>query len=540
MNNCFMIITKKKEQIKEIMSVFREADIPCYVEGTTLFSQCPSLRTMTAVMKAAAYPDDSIAVYSALKSNIFGITDDELAEALPSLSLFNGYEGDERIASALSTLEKINYLARTKTVSALFSYVLDDMKLLSFSEADELECLYYALELIRTAEAKGEIISVQDGADMLDNLIKNADKERCLSFDKSENTVHIANLHKVKGLEANIVILAGTDKNNRNASQSTVYGNDSARSYMFECRTNGNYCFGTSLYAEQREFEKTAEDAEFKRLLYVAATRAKAVLIAPDRRKDDGEKTDDNPWEYIADNAQGSVFDDLPAENINTNIERETLLADDLYTSEIVFDNSDINISTYTITRPSQIKIKTRIQSEDDYEDGMDDEVRKREIRIDAALVGTMVHKLMECIVSATNKPDKDTLIKNIINDMEVTDDYSKLLEGVYDRIYSGGYEQEMGCESDILSLLKDAEEVHCEIPFSYKDDEENGIFTLWHGIIDLLYKKDGKWHIVDYKTNAEIDGLKEKYREQLGAYVKAVQRLTGETADATIYHIEV
>ena len=536
----FMIITNKKDQINEIMSVLGEADIPCYVEGTTLFSQCPSLITMTALLKAAAYPDDSISVYSALKSDIFGITDDELAEALPSLSLFKEYEGDGLIAEALDTLKKISYMARTMTVSALFSYVLDDMKLLSFSDSDELECLYYALELIRSAEAKGEIISVQDGADMLDDLIKKAGKERCLSFDKSENTVHIANLHKVKGLEANIVILAGKKGIREIApSQSTVYGDDSIKSYIFDCKDDYSF-FNTLKYSEQKETEKMAENAEFKRLLYVAATRAKAVLIAPDRRDENGEKTKDNPWGYIADNAQGSIFDDLPAEYKNDRIERETVFADDLYASENAFEKSDADAATYTIIRPSQIKVKTRIQSEDDYEDGTGDEVRKKEIRTDAALVGTMVHKLMECIVSAKIKPDKDMLIKNIINDMDVTDDYSKLLEGVYDRIYNGGYRQKTGFEADILSLLKDAEEVHCEIPFSYKDDEENGTFALWHGIIDLLYKKDGKWHIVDYKTNAEINDLKDKYREQLGAYVKAVQKLTGETADAAIYHIEV
>ena len=176
----------------------------------------------------------------------------------------------------------------------------------------------------------------------------------------------------------------------------------------------------------------------------------------------------------------------------------------------------------------------------DDIEDGTGDEVRKKEIRTDAALVGTMVHKLVECIVSAKTMPDKDMLIKNILNDMDVTDDYSKMLEGVFCRICNGGYQQKTGFEADILSLLKDAEEVHCEIPFSYKDDEEDGTFSLWNGIIDLLYKKDGKWHIVDYKTNAEINDLKDKYRDQLSAYVKAVQKLTGETADTAIYHIEV
>jgi len=531
----FMIITYIKKQINDLVSVLREADIPCYVEGTTLFSQCPSLKTMTAVLNAAAYPEDSISVYTALKSDIFGITDDELAEALSAMNLFNEYDGNERIGSAIESLRKINSLGNNMTFSALFSYVLDDMKLLSFSDSDELECLYYALELIRSAEANGEIITIQDGADMLNDLITKSDKERCLSFEKSENTVHIANLHKVKGLEANIVILAGMKgKKEQSPNQSVVYSDDSVKSYIFECKDSYSL-FNTSHYEEQKEIEKMAENAEFKRLLYVAATRAKAVLIAPERRNDKGEKAKTNPWEYIADNAQGDVFEDIPSEYKEDAAEREIVFAEELYASENAFEKSDADIATYTIIRPSQIKVKTRIQSEDDYEDGTDNEVRKKEIRTDAALVGTMVHKLMECVVSAKIKPDKNMLIKNIINDMDVTDDYSKLLEGVYDRIYNGGYAQVSGVDHDIISLLKNAEEVHCEVPFCYKKDDE-----LWHGIIDLLYKKDGKWHIIDYKTNAEMNDLNQKYKEQLDAYIEAVRKLTGETADAAIYHIEV
>ena len=113
---------------------------------------------------------------------------------------------------------------------------------------------------------------------------------------------------------------------------------------------------------------------------------------------------------------------------------------------------------------------------------------------------------------------------------------YSDILHNVADTVLNGGYVQKNNVPEDIINELLNCEEVYCELPFSYKENDS----TLWNGIIDVVYKKDGKWHIVDYKTNADPDDLDEKYKEQLNAYIKAFKITTGYDADALIYHIEV
>ena len=57
---------------------------------------------------------------------------------------------------------------------------------------------------------------------------------------------------------------------------------------------------------------------------------------------------------------------------------------------------------------------------------------------------------------------------------------------------------------------------------------------------MDVVYRKDGSWHIVDYKTNADASDLDEHYQAQLDAYTAAFHAMTGESADAKIYHIAV
>ena len=78
---------------------------------------------------------------------------------------------------------------------------------------------------------------------------------------------------------------------------------------------------------------------------------------------------------------------------------------------------------------------------------------------------------------------------------------------------------------------------MHCEVPFCYREPSST---NLWHGVMDVLYKKDGRWHIVDYKTNADPSDLDEKYQEQMKAYVAAFREMTGEEADARVYHVGV
>ena len=57
---------------------------------------------------------------------------------------------------------------------------------------------------------------------------------------------------------------------------------------------------------------------------------------------------------------------------------------------------------------------------------------------------------------------------------------------------------------------------------------------------MDVIYCSGGKWHIVDYKTNAEGDDLDIKYQNQLSAYINAFKETTGNEADALTYHIDV
>ena len=546
----FMVIVNSKEHILKFLREFERCGIPVMVEGKISFGDCPALCAVISVIEAVASPYDRTAVYGALTSSIFGVTDSELialrnAGVYPELSAVkseavNGYPN---VRDALEILGKFSARARTMSAVTLFMTVYDELRVLAKTGAAYLEYFYYALELLRAAEKQGEVISVGDGALFLRKLLDESVQERCISLQRDENRVHIANLHKVKGLEAPVVILADPRALEHKPKMRTEHTADGSTCCIFSMSVNNLKKAATNKYQAAFERETQSIAAERLRLLYVAATRAKNALIIADPRNSKGEHANNNPWEPFLDKAEGDIFGSLPQSEAVVSAEKEPVSAAELYEEaekSSVFISSDSAEPTYAVMRPSQIKLRSVIDSEDDYGDSSDTEIRKKEVRSDAALLGTMVHKLMESMAAAKKLPDPEKLAAEITLKYGADDIYTDLLKKVYSRMTDGGYEQNNGMCADILPELRNAEEVYCEVPFCHRTDGEDGTFRLWNGVIDLLYKKDGGWHIVDYKTNAEAEGLDFKYSDQLNAYKNAFFAMTGENADAFIYHIDI
>ena len=161
------------------------------------------------------------------------------------------------------------------------------------------------------------------------------------------------------------------------------------------------------------------------------------------------------------------------------------------------------------------------------------------------ALLGTMTHKLMEVMVSSRNQTDARPMVDEILREYRTTEteqyerELGRTLRGVAETMRNGGYPQTNGAPQDILTVLLTADEVYCEVPFSCRQ-EVDGKQVVWSGIMDVVYCSGGRWHILDYKTNADGDDLDVKYQAQLQAYIRALREIMGYEADAMTYHISV
>ena len=90
---------------------------------------------------------------------------------------------------------------------------------------------------------------------------------------------------------------------------------------------------------------------------------------------------------------------------------------------------------------------------------------------------------------------------------------------------------------SDLGKRLINAKRIERELPFSMLfdgkrvyDTLEDGENLFLQGIIDTAFEEDGKWVLVDYKTDRVKSGedLIKRYKIQMDLYKEALQRLTG------------
>lgn len=525
-----MVITPGKRSITGFLTEFRKAGIPCYAEGGSQLDKCPSFLETLIVFKALAEPKNSVALARVLKGSCFGLTEKEFSAVLPVFSLIKFKPtGHERTDRAFEKLKKLYDISKKLLPSVLFGKIITELDLLSHISADELECLFFARELLRGAETSGDVSGTADAAAFLEGLTTDNKQERSLRFELAENSVRIANLHKVKGLEANVVILASPDKKSFPPSVTTIRKPGSAETFAFSFSNEFTVpeVYTNRYFRDEYDAEETAGEAEMDRLIYVAATRARSILLVA--LTDSGQ----NYWSFLAERAEKELEYDIPDDDVK---ETEKVKVSDIKAEAAdPFAEAKSKGKTYTLILPSKLAHETAVSSkakEDSGEESSEqtETVKKR----NAALTGTLVHRLMERLVTVRFKAEKSSIVKAVIADIGADESYSEMLSKVYDTVMNGGFKQEGDIPADIRAEL-DGAETMCEVPFCYTRSDE-----LCNGVIDLIYRKGEKLCIVDYKTTAETENLTENFRLQLEEYKAAVKQILGEEAEAYIYHIDV
>jgi ATP-dependent helicase/nuclease subunit A len=60
----------------------------------------------------------------------------------------------------------------------------------------------------------------------------------------------------------------------------------------------------------------------------------------------------------------------------------------------------------------------------------------------------------------------------------------------------------------------------------------------LIEGMADLVFHEDGKWIVVDFKTDQQIASALDQYRRQVAMYAKAISKAKGGTSDAYLFRV--
>jgi ATP-dependent helicase/nuclease subunit A len=297
--NDFLILTRKKrDRIAPYAHALEAFNIPVEVSGAGAFGESAAVETLTVLLRALSDPQDSVSLIAVLRGPLFGISDPDLfafKQAGGWFSLFQEHSPNpaaptslSRVQSALIALRQYYRWSRVLPAAAMLERVLEDTGYLALTATTpggvDAGDVLHALDQVRqVAEAGG---SLADAADTLEAAAEASNELESLPLEPGRtNVVRLMNLHKAKGLEAKVVFLADPAGGVRPRVDVHIErAGLTAHGWLKIVRkTEGS--FAEKLLGEHADWpvheaqELPYLQAEEDRLLYVAATRAREMLV---------------------------------------------------------------------------------------------------------------------------------------------------------------------------------------------------------------------------------------------------------------------
>ncbi|MBO5666132.1 MAG: UvrD-helicase domain-containing protein, partial [Firmicutes bacterium] len=378
-----MIITANKPSLKNYIQLLSQNGIPYSVAGNSRLAGNPVLPMMERLLKAALYPGDKFLKYECLLNPPFSLTEKEVYQ-------FRKEGKGTAAAKAFALLDKVAASIKTDTPSALFAKMiqwLQSWRWLDMTKGDSMDTLYYGLELIRAEEASGKLRNAEELLIFIDEQLRNGGYEYEMAAEERSRGIKLLNLHKSKGLEAPVVILADAKKPSdhevdlcRDFQSRTVYIGSISKTNEFGKKINE--IVGTPQFKVHTDAEAEQLRKEKIRLRYVAATRAENVLLIPEYYKNLGT----NGIATAGDREDGRWDDYLKAtaNDVEEYPFTTAAAAADGTTAQSASSNSvtrpDVQIvaplegtfssdRTYETLNPSKVQLKEASEKKDDIQD---------------------------------------------------------------------------------------------------------------------------------------------------------------------------
>jgi exodeoxyribonuclease V beta subunit len=370
------------------------------------------------------------------------------------------------------------------------------------------------LELLQDAEFKQELkpIGLYSYLQKQINGVKEEDDEFQQRIESDEEAIKIITIHKAKGLEYPIVIAPLLDLKVEEKYNFCSF-RDAEGSYKFYPSKKGS--------EEMTQFNKIQGEQENRRLIYVALTRAKFnCFLFKTPIKKNRTSLDDfieelvfDPFE-LPENPQDIIqsVDDLP--KWDSSLAKKFTLTDEYYGK----------LSFSALSPHSSHALSEKL---DKYESKYDQFIFK-DIP-GGKNMGTMLHYLFENI-DFTNPKDHQAEVDKLVNryypgkkellrkrlvemvdnvlhsDIRFPDGTSIVLKDLDSFNKLNEMEFDFNTSDICLKDLKDFDlgkgiEINCNMAIGTK----KGLLT---GLIDLFFEHDGKYYILDWKSNFLGDSL--------------------------------
>lgn len=284
-----ILVRRRSEFVDHMVRELKKRDIPVAGADRMSLSSQLAVMDMVAIAEFILFPKDDLKLAAVLKSPLIGMTDKDLEdlaigrkgtlwESLQEKSVASG-------APALygATVEWLTGLQKKRETERPYEFFADIMMnkcpghewsgltalygRLGYEIEDPLVEFMNALERfekLRTPSLQGFVNWLYAGE---------AEVKREINMDPKNPRVHIMTVHGAKGLEAPIVILpdtTGVPSDNRLTRPKLLWPEGERKVPLWVPRAN----LESREFSEERAKAELERDREYRRLLYVAMTRA--------------------------------------------------------------------------------------------------------------------------------------------------------------------------------------------------------------------------------------------------------------------------
>jgi ATP-dependent exoDNAse (exonuclease V) beta subunit len=260
--------------------------IPHLLVGGKTFHEREEVDAIRTALTAIEWPEDELSVFATLHGPLFAVGEEELLQYHAAAGGFHPYrvprdmpERLQPVALALETLRELhasrNYRPVADTIGRLIAATRAHAGFVLWRGGEQvLANVLHISDLARRYETEGGL-SFRGFVDLLRDAARTAEAPEAPILEEGSEGVRLMTVHKAKGLEFPVVILADIG---------CRLSLDDASRYLDSTRRLCAIRIGgwAPLDLIDHNAEEAARDAaEGVRLAYVAATRARDLLVVP-------------------------------------------------------------------------------------------------------------------------------------------------------------------------------------------------------------------------------------------------------------------
>lgn len=536
----FMLLFRYRKNIDIYARALEQQGLSFEISGGKGFASADEIRELLLLAKALAAPDNPVFTVAALRGMFFGISDAALVKFKKAGGRFSCLADNSILArkdlnhiiSALITMQVWRDRLQDYPPSLVLEKILADSGLIFYLISSDMGSsragnIFKLLEMLRSWEQK-ETPSWKGVVEFLDEIVSVYDVEESSLFPDRKDAVRLMNLHKAKGLEAPVVILAHPIglKPIPPDRYITRTGSNGSQGYFHFKKMSGfqkkTISFPWDWETKQAE-EKLFQTAEEQRLMYVAATRAKNLLVISTYVEDRGESSS---WHALDSFVRSITGADIPELKWPAREKKDFRKIIEVSGDELKKASDERNARIDAVSRPGyNIATVTSLSKS-----GADIPPWQESGR--GMGWGRIVHNVLDAL---GKQPDAkiEPLLQNALTVEERDPLEMSILLNLIRRITL----------SEFWQRAMESEKKYFEVPFcmssdsAEQDSEQKVPPTLLSGVIDLVFKEENGWVIADYKTDEVGDNLDEfvnYYVPQVRLYSRFWEKITGEKVAET------